>query len=73
MEDERNAESETIRVLLCDDHEIPRKGIARELSIEPDMEVAGQASDGAEAVALAGKLTPDVIVMDLHMPVMDGL
>ncbi len=62
----------TIRVLLVDDHEIPRKGIARDLSLEPGIEVVGQASDGVRAVELARELWPHVVIMDLHMPVMDG-
>lgn len=68
----RKVGSEIIRVLLCDDHEIPRRAIAATLELEPDIEVVGQAADGAEAVHLAEALGPDVIVMDLKMPVMDG-
>lgn len=65
--------SEPIRVLLCDDHEMFREGVADRLGYLPDIEVAGQAPDGAEAVELARKLLPDVIVMDLEMPGMGGL
>lgn len=61
-----------IRVLLCDDHEMFREGIAGRLSYLPDIEVVGEAANGAEAVALARKLMPDVIVMDLEMPGMGG-
>ncbi len=69
----RETEQEsTIRVLLVDDHEIPRKGIARDLSLERGIEVVGQAGDGARAVELARQLRPHVVIMDLHMPVMDG-
>ncbi len=62
-----------IRVLLCDDHEIPRRAIAANLALEENIEVVAQAADGAEAVELTKKLLPDVVVMDLHMPVMGGL
>ncbi len=65
--------SDPIRVLLCDDHKMFREGIASRLSYLPDIEVVGEAADGAQAVALARKLRPDVIVMDLEMPGMGGL
>lgn len=68
---ERSA-GEAVRVLLCDDHMIPRRAIAANLALEPDIEVIGEASNGAEAVELARKLRPEVLIMDLHMPVMDG-
>jgi DNA-binding NarL/FixJ family response regulator len=61
-----------ICVLLCDDHEIPRAAIAGMLALEPDIEVVGEAANGAEAVDLASVLRPDVTIMDLKMPVMDG-
>ena len=61
-----------IKVLLADDHAIVRMGIVSLLESEPDIAVVGQAEDGAEAVALARRLRPDVVVMDLMMPVMDG-
>jgi DNA-binding NarL/FixJ family response regulator len=61
-----------IRVLLCDDHEIPRAAIAGMLALERDIEVVGEAANGAQAVELARALRPDVTVMDLKMPVMDG-
>lgn len=64
--------TERIRVLLCDDHEMFREGIAGRLSYLPDIEVVGEAANGVEAVALARKLMPDVIVMDLEMPGMGG-
>lgn len=66
-------ESEPIRVLLCDDHEMFRESIANRLDYLPDIEVAGQAADSAEAVELARKLLPDVIVMDLEMPGIGGI
>ena len=63
----------TIRVLLADDHPMIRAGIAMLLSAEPDMEVVGQADDGAQAVTMARELRPDVVVMDLNMPNLDGV
>jgi NarL family two-component system response regulator LiaR len=62
-----------IRVLVADDHEIVRKGLQALLASEPGIEVVGEARDGAEAVAGAEALHPDVILMDLVMPVMDGI
>jgi len=62
-----------IRVLIADDHAILRKGIRALLSTEPDMEVVGEAADGLETVAQAQALRPDVILMDLVMPKMDGI
>ncbi|MGD8472887.1 MAG: response regulator transcription factor [Anaerolineae bacterium] len=62
-----------IRVLLVDDHAILRKGIRALLSTEPDIEVVGEAGDGAEALDQAEALQPDVILMDLVMPNMDGI
>ncbi len=65
--------SKKIRIMIADDHAIVRKGIRALLSTEPDLEVIGEAGNGAEAVALAQKLNPDVILMDLVMPKMDGI
>src|SRR5262245_66541797 len=62
-----------IRVLVVDDHLVVRKGIRALLATEPDIEVVGEASDGAEAVEEAARLQPDVILMDLVMPQMDGI
>ena len=62
-----------IRVLLADDHEILRQGLAGLLEEEPDMEVIGQASDGQMAVELALRTKPDVIVMDVTMPRLNGV
>ncbi len=62
-----------IRVLLADDHPVLRTGLRTLLEQEPDMAVVGEASDGHEAVALAQRLRPDVIVMDISMPGLDGL
>lgn len=57
-----------IRVLLADDHNLVRAGIAQLLSLEPDMEVVGEAADGVQAHTMAVKLRPDIILMDLDMP-----
>ncbi len=65
--------SKKIRILIADDHAIVRKGIRALLSTEPDIEVIGEAGNGAEAVALAQKMSPDVILMDLVMPKVDGI
>jgi DNA-binding NarL/FixJ family response regulator len=62
-----------IRVVVVDDHPIVRSGIVGMLSLEPDFDVVGEASDGAEAVALVAELNPDVVLMDLRMPGMDGV
>jgi CheY-like chemotaxis protein len=64
---------EKIRILLVDDHPAMRDGLARLLDLEIDFEVVGQASDGQDAVKLAGTLSPDVILMDLSMPRMNGI
>ncbi len=61
-----------IRVLLADDHEIMRTGLARLLQMQSWIEVVGQASDGRQAVDLAHRLQPDVVITDVSMPVMDG-
>ena len=62
-----------IRVLVVDDHLVVRTGIRALLALEPDIEVVGEGCDGAEAVAEARRLEPDVILMDLVMPQMDGI
>jgi NarL family two-component system response regulator LiaR len=62
-----------IRVLVVDDHVVVRKGIHALLATEPDVEVVGEAENGREAVAEAERLQPDVILMDLVMPEMDGI
>ncbi len=61
-----------IRVLVADDHPIVRGGIVALLAAADDMEVVGEASDGIEAVSMAASLSPDVILMDLRMPGIDG-
>src|SRR3712207_3121175 len=61
------------RILITDDHGVVRQGLRMFLSLEPDLEVVGEASNGREALALARELRPDVVLMDLLMPVMDGI
>ncbi|MFC4913593.1 response regulator [Actinomadura gamaensis] len=63
----------TIRVLIADDQVMIRDGLAALLSSDPEIEVVGQAGNGREAVSLARELAPDVVVMDIRMPEMDGL
>jgi DNA-binding NarL/FixJ family response regulator len=63
----------TIRVLLADDHAVVRKGLRTFLAYDPELEVVGEATDGAEALRMAQELTPDVVLMDLLMPGMDGI
>jgi len=65
--------SVTIRVLIADDQELVRTGLGMILSAQPDIEVVGQAHDGAEAVALARSLRPDVCLFDIRMPGLDGI
>jgi DNA-binding NarL/FixJ family response regulator len=60
-------------VLIADDQALVRRGMTLMLSVEPDMEVVGQASDGMEAVEMAQQLRPDVVLMDLHMPRKGGV
>jgi len=62
-----------IRIVIAEDQDLVRRGAALLLSMEPDMEVVGQARNGAEAVELAGLLRPDVVLMDLHMPIKGGV
>ena len=65
--------SQPIRVLVVDDHAVVRIGVCALLATEPGIEVVGEAKDGREAVAQAERLQPDVVLMDLVMPGMDGL
>ena len=62
-----------VRVLLADDHALFREGLAGIISAQPDMQVVGQANDGLEAFVKAQELKPDLILMDVQMPGMDGL
>src|ERR1051325_4687576 len=62
-----------ISVLLVDDHTVVRQGLRALLSSEEDMEVIGEAENGRQAVMLAKKLPPDVVVMDVAMPLLNGL
>ena len=61
------------RIVIAEDHRIVREGLRSLLSSNPDFEIAGEAEDGLDAVRCAGKLAPDLILMDLSMPRMDGL
>ena len=67
------AVAEAIRVLIVDDHTVVRSGLTSFFSLLDDIEIVGEASDGSEAVAAAGRLHPDVVLMDLLMPTMDGV
>jgi NarL family two-component system response regulator LiaR len=65
--------SEKIRIMLVDDHAVVRSGLGAFLSVNPDLELVGEAENGEQAVVRANILKPDVILMDLMMPVMDGV
>lgn len=62
-----------LRVLVTDDHPVVRSGLAGMLAADPGVEVVGEAADGAQALALATELRPDLVLMDLRMPGMDGV
>jgi len=61
------------RILLVDDHELFREGVVNVINSQPDMEVVGQANDGLEALTMAAELRPDLILMDINMPLSNGL
>jgi DNA-binding NarL/FixJ family response regulator len=63
----------TIRILIADDHSVVRQGLRMFLTLDPEFEVVGEAANGEEAVRLAEQLEPDVVLMDLLMPIMDGI
>jgi len=63
----------SIRILLVDDHAVVRQGLKMFLGLDPDLEVIGEAENGEEAIRLTRELNPDVVLMDLLMPVMDGI
>jgi len=63
----------TVRVLITDDHKVVRRGLRGFLELDPELEVVGEASNGEEAVRMSHELSPDVVLMDLLMPVMDGI
>ena len=65
--------SDLISILLADDHKIVRQGVRALLEYEPDLEIVGEASDGAEALALLDALRPDILVTDLSMPAYNGI
>ncbi|HEY8172132.1 MAG TPA: response regulator transcription factor [Dehalococcoidia bacterium] len=62
-----------IRILIADDHSVVRQGLRMFLALDPELEVVGEAQNGAEALKLALEIKPDVVLMDLLMPVMDGI
>jgi DNA-binding NarL/FixJ family response regulator len=66
-------ETMPIRILLVDDHAVVRQGLKMFLGLDPDLEVVGEAENGEEALRLTRELQPDVVLMDLLMPVMDGI
>lgn len=63
----------SIRILIADDHTMVRQGLSQICEAEPDLEIVGQASDGRQAVQLALNLNPDIVIMDINMPIQDGV
>ncbi len=63
----------SIRILIVDDHSVVRQGLRMFLSLDPELEIVGEASNGQEAIEMVKSLKPDVVLMDLLMPVMDGI
>jgi len=68
-----SGEQKNVRILLVDDHALVRRGMKGQFTVEPGFDVVGEATDGAQAIELAVQLQPDVILMDIDMPVMDGI
>ena len=62
-----------IRVFLCDDHTLFRQGLRKLLDLEKDIKVVGEAADGLEMLEMLGRVAPDIVLMDINMPKMDGL
>ena len=62
-----------MRVLICDDHEILRKGMIQLLKLRPGFDIVGEAANGKEAIVLTDKLQPDIVLMDIQMPILDGI
>ena len=73
MDPEKSSAVARVRILIAEDQALVRRGTTVLLSMEPDMEVVGQACDGVEAIAFAARLLPDVVLMDLHMPRLGGV
>ena len=73
MATQEGSSTAKVRVLIAEDQALVRRGTSVLLSLEPDMEVVGQACDGIEAVSMAKQLRPDVVLMDLHMPRLGGV
>jgi len=63
----------TIRIIIADDHSVVRQGLRMFLALDPELQVVGEASNGAEALRIAHELKPDIVLMDILMPVMDGV
>ena len=66
-------ESKNIRILIADDHSITRSGIKTFISVYDDLTLVGEAANGAEAITMCDEVSPDVILMDINMPVIDGI
>ncbi|MDZ8024534.1 MAG: response regulator transcription factor [Nostoc sp. DedQUE11] len=68
-----NAQTNIVRILLVDDHSLIRRGMKGQFSLEPGFSVVGEAGNGVEAIEYVAQLQPDVVLMDIDMPVMDGI
>lgn len=69
----KDEESQKVKILLVDDHQIVRKGIRKFIKDKQGMVVVGEAADGKEAIDLCQKMAPDVVLMDVNMPILDGI